>query len=126
MTSINRFDRALETLRQTLAERSGKNTAASNSRQSQEAGRAGATNRTQQIRRRIKDRLASLDLAQRADQEKGATIFLETVLGNEFGAELLEDPAFYNLLADVRNTMFADQGTQINLVAMLIELKGSN
>ncbi|TCS37734.1 hypothetical protein EDC30_10326 [Paucimonas lemoignei] len=126
MTSINRFDRALETLRQALAERPGKNAAAGKSSQGREVGRAAASNRTQQLRRRIKDRLASLDLSQRAGQEKGATIFLETVLGNEFGAELLEDPAFYNLLADVRNTMFADQGTQKDLVSLLMELKGSN
>lgn len=127
MTSINRIDRALTTLRQVLSERAAAlKTASPATQNTGAASQAARSDRTRQVRRRIKERLAALDLSQAADQERGTAIFLETVLANEFGTELLADPGFYNLMADVKSAMLADPDTQRDLVSMLVELKDSD
>lgn len=127
MTSINRFDPTLAYLRKAIADRasSGKAKAGANQLTGETAPLASKEKKAQ-IQRRIRERLLPLDLSQPADQEKGATIFLETVLANEFGVDLLDDPAFYTMVVDVRDVMLADTVTQQNLVNMLVDLKDSN
>ncbi len=125
MTSINRLDRALSTLRQVLAERTVAHKPVLR-QDVPELNQAEKSDRSKQIKQRIKKGLAALDLTQSSDQERGASVFLETVLADEFGSELLADPAFYNLLSDVRNSMLADQNTRRDMVSMLVELKGSD
>jgi hypothetical protein len=124
MSSITRIDRAITTLRQQLIERSA--TGKSVMPQDTPGLRQTEKNeRSRQVRQRIKKGLAGLDLTLANDQERGASIFLETVLADEFGTELLSDPAFHNLMADVRTAMLADKSTQKDLVSMLIELRDS-
>lgn len=125
MASITRIDRAITTLRQQLTARSatGKSVMPQDT---PELRQIEKNERSRQVRQRIKKGLAGLDLTLTSDQERGASIFLETVLAEEFGTELLSDPAFHNLMADVRTAMLADKNTQKDLVSMLVELKDSS
>lgn len=128
MTSINRLGRALTTLRQVLSERSGIQAGITNSNHegTPVINQAVRNDKTRQIRRRIKERLSALNLSQSADQERGTAIFLEMVLTDEFGTELLEDPSFYNLLADVKGAILSDQETQKDFLSMLVDLRDSD
>ncbi len=125
MTSITTLDSTLAALRKTVAERAAAKKSAGVGQQKTDAVPTGKTEKAQQVRQRIRNRLAGLDLSQPQQQEKAATVFLETVLANEFGAELLEDPVFHDLLAEVRNAMLADQATQKDFLTMLTELRDS-
>jgi len=122
MTSINRIDRALSILRQALAEHSATGQAVLHP----DARLVNRTDKSsKQLRERIIPGLAALDLTRTPDQERGVAIFLETVLANEFGAALLSDPVFHNLMADVKKAMFADKNTHRDVVSMLSQLQES-
>ncbi len=126
MTSINKLDRSLTTLRKILSERAATRGAGTERSEARNVNATAGNEGAKQVKLRIKNRLADLDLTQPQQQERAATIFLGTVLANEFGNELLDDPAFHDLLADVRSAMLGDAETQKNLLAMLNELKDSD
>jgi hypothetical protein len=123
MTSITRIDRAINTLRQALTDRAAEGNRVS-PHGAPAAGKLDKRARSRQVQERIKKGLAGLDLTTAADQERGVSIFLENVLANEFGTELLNDPAFHNLMADVRHAMLSDENTQKDLLNMLQQLQG--
>lgn len=53
---------------------------------------------------------------------KATRIFLETVLSNEFGDVLLNDPRFGELIEEIQATMEADEELQSKLEALILQL----
>jgi hypothetical protein len=56
----------------------------------------------------INQRVAALDPADPQRGRKAFRIFLESVLLGEFGEELMNDPAFYQMVDDVQQLMEGD------------------
>ena len=124
MTSIHKLNHALSVARQTLTELRAQKGALT--APVPVPNTAQGIERTSNVRRKMKERLRALDFAKNEDRERGAVVFFETILADEFGAELLADPAFYNLLADIKKTILADPETHTKFFDMLGDVKGSD
>lgn len=123
MTSINRLDRTLNILRRALSERAGAKGGERASSVTPHLELASQLESTKQVRQRIKTKLTELDLKEPEHQERAATIFLETILANEWGMQIIEDPRFYDMLAEIRSIMLSDTETQKDLLQVLNEIK---
>ena len=122
MSPITPLARALTALRKTLSARVG--TAASPPGTPSAARQAVTANTAQggdiaKLQGRIRQAVAHIDLSTEAGQQHAVRIFLETALSAEFGADVLNDPAFADMVVSVKQTMMADPATQQKLLAML-------
>ena len=61
------------------------------------------------VQHRIAARLGTIEAADPDRISKGLRIFLEAVLLEEFGSDLVEDPAFHDLLAAVHASMLSSE-----------------
>ena len=122
MSSVNPLDRALGALRKTLGARAG--AAAGPAGTPSAAGQPAGANTAQgggvgKLQGRVRQAVAHIDLTTEAGQQQAVRIFLETALSAEFGADVLNDPAFADMVESVKQTMMADPATQQKLLAML-------
>ncbi|MFZ6659041.1 hypothetical protein [Undibacterium sp. TJN19] len=58
--------------------------------------------------------------------KKAFRIFLESVLLSELGENLINDPAFYQMVSDIQSTMEADPQISIVINKAVAELLGKN
>lgn len=65
----------------------------------------------EEIKRKISERIQSLNTDEDQQGRIAAQIFVETILTWEFGEQLLEDPEFTELSSDVATTMWQDPHT---------------
>jgi len=61
------------------------------------------------LQHRIAARLGAIEAADPDRVSKSLRIFLEAVLLEEFGSDLVEDPAFHDLLAAVHASMMSSE-----------------
>jgi SOS response regulatory protein OraA/RecX len=72
-----------------------------------ERAAAGTRASVEEVRRRVAERIAGLDAAERSGA-RAAQILVESVLVWEFGEEVLDDPEFAELTRQVRAAMTDD------------------
>ena len=124
MDSIKGLNQIAEILRQKMAER-GSNLSKSSSRAdaSPSASRSQTAARpdTDEIKRRIGERIRSLQDDEKKDT-KGAQVFVETVMTWEFGEHLLNDPQFTDLSNEVVKSIAENPAAWKKMQALLAEL----
>jgi hypothetical protein len=123
MSPVDRLSHVLNTLRKSAIKSTTSRKAASTS-----IGRlttADAQENGHEIRRKIGVKLQGLDLSIAEHQDKAATVFLEAVLTNEFGMDLLTDPTFRDLLNKVRSDMLSDTDAHKSLLNLLATIRDS-
>lgn len=81
--------------------------AAKNSAQQEAAGADRVATKLGRLQRRITDRLVAIEPSDPDRYAKGLRVFLELVLVEELGSDLIEDPAFVDLLASVHGSMLS-------------------
>ncbi|MBC7381183.1 MAG: hypothetical protein H7346_27610 [Burkholderiaceae bacterium] len=121
MLPINPLDRALGALRKTLGGRAGSGPGPTGrpGAAPQPAGSKAQGGAVAKLQVRVRQAVAHVDLTTEAGQQQAVRVFLETALSEEFGADVLNDPAFADLVESVKDTMMGDRGTRQILLAML-------
>lgn len=76
------------------------------------------------LQQRIARRASSIDGADPDRHSKGLKLFLEAVLLDEFGSELVEDPSFHDLLARVHASMMKSEALADPIRRAISELFG--
>ena len=104
MSGINPVDQLAQLIRQQLAARS------TQTRKRAEISGAGpSTTATQRsVRDLVAVRVAALDPDDPQNERIAFRIFLETVLLDELGDQLMDDPAFYQMVTDIHAHMEND------------------
>jgi hypothetical protein len=129
MEPVSRLNKLLEVLRQKQATTQSDKTTGSNRSESaskSETGKTGATHSRdiEKLKSAIKSRLKSLP-SEDIQSDKAHAIFLEAVLTWEFGMDLLNDPEFYTLVNDLKDSMSQDDSLKQKIDSTLKELVNS-
>lgn len=74
------------------------------------------------VQHRIAARLGTIEAADPDRVSKSLRIFLEAVLLEEFGSDLVEDPAFHDLLAAVHASMMSSEQLAEQIRAAMSDL----
>lgn len=105
MSGINPVDQLAQLIRQQLAARGAQS-------RSRPAGTGGAGAPAAAAPRSARDlvaaRVAALDPDEPQSERLAFRIFLESVLLDELGSQLMDDPAFYQMVTDIHTRMEGD------------------
>jgi hypothetical protein len=120
---VNRLNQMMEVLRREMADsaaqaEAGKPQTAKSGVQARVAGRAGVT----ELRTRLHERLRKLDRADPRHLHKAKRVFLETVLAQEFGNDLLLDRRLEDMLDSIQETISANAELDARFNALLEEI----
>ena len=125
MDPINSINQLMAALRRQMAERGERSSRSSDTASSSAARKSTPRQSTkaslEKIQRRIGQRLQHLQADERRGSP-GTQIFIESILAWEFGEDVLTDPRFGDLVANVRETMAEDPALQQNLERLLDKL----
>lgn len=128
MDPINGINQLMAILKRQLAERGERTARNSNTQTSNSPRKTGprtpAKTSPEEIQRRIGQRLRNLDPDDRFGN-RGTQVFIESILAWEFGDEVLTDPRFGDLVANVRETMAEDPALQQSLQRLLNNLSAT-
>lgn len=107
MEPVNSLNRLTELLRRRITAEAGKKACAAPVLAGKDASVAGYGKRigVDALREQIVRALESVDVDDPACTKKTMRIFIESVLAWQFGAEMLADPGFANLIAEVQESM---------------------
>ena len=87
-------------------------------------GAAGGARSLEALRGAMQTRMAELDREAPDFAGRAAGVFVECVLAWEFGDEVLGDPAFADVIAQVRDELTADAGLAESLEGVVDQLGG--
>lgn len=76
------------------------------------------------LQQRIASRLGAIDADDPDRDGKGLKVFLEAVFLEEFGAALIDDPSFHELLANVHASMMGSEALARPIRAAMSDLLG--
>lgn len=120
---VNRLNQMMEVLRREMAEssaRADKGQRHSNKAVTQNA--VTAKSAMQELRTRLHERLRALDPADPRRQHKAKRLFLEAVLAQEFGNELLLDRRLDDMLDSIQDTISTSPELDARFSALLEEI----
>jgi len=121
MDPIHGLNQILEILRRQLSARSSRTPQAGPSAAPGTTKRSPSRISTEEMRRRLSERIAALDPADQK-AKKGAQVFVESILAWQFGEELLHDPEFPDMSREIQNAMTSDPAVWRRFQALLGEL----
>ena len=121
MDPIDSISRAMQLLRRRLAANPARDPAAALRETGAAAGSAGPA--TARVRATIANRLRGLDAKDQRFDERATEAFLEGVLLAEFGAELINEAQFRQLILGVAREMRADPETAQQLDKLIQTLR---
>jgi|SRR5215831_13534717 len=75
------------------------------------------------LRRKVVRRLGSISENDPAFQQKAVSLFVESVLLDQFGESLMNDPGFRELIDQVCATMTQDEAIASDLRTLIVELR---
>jgi hypothetical protein len=75
------------------------------------------------LRRKVTRRLRSISESDPAFQQKTVGVFVESVLLDQFGENLVNDPSFRELIDQVCTTMTQDEAIASDLRALISEMR---
>jgi hypothetical protein len=108
MTGINSVQQIVATIRAEMASRVAQGGVRGLKPELKRPARSKAATAGTRMGGLINQRVAALDPADPQRGRKAFRIFLESVLLGEFGEELMNDPAFYQMVDDVQQSMEGD------------------
>lgn len=107
MSRIDNASRIAEILRRQVGDLQSDQAARQSNSPSRSAQLRGQAQSLEQV---VSRRLQAIDAADPERRQKAFKVFLESVLLAELGEQLLNDPAFYQLVDKVQAQMQADEG----------------
>lgn len=125
MDSINRLNRVMEILRRQIAdsarhlESPHKASASTTLARSKPAAQAPV----EELKRRITERLRTVESSDPRREQKVRRVFLESVLAWEFGDNLLQDSRIDDLLDNIQETISASTDVSRQLDELLAQLR---
>jgi hypothetical protein len=125
MDSINRLNRVMEILRRQVADGSAQVGSTARTRDSSPPDRSRRSERptVEQLRRRIADRVQTIDPDDPRRPQKARRAFLESVLAWEFGDAVLQDRQLEDLIAHIERTFDAAPDIAGQLDELLAQLQ---
>lgn len=126
MDPINPLNSLTELLRKRIAaEASGKRSGLTSSK-AKETGKGAQVQRAsvEALREQLTRSIQAIDADDPAKSSKTMRVFVESVLAWQFGAAVLPDPRFADLVADVQATLESDPGVSEALSRLVAEMKG--
>ena len=79
---------------------------------------------SEQLQKRIIDRIKVLDKNDESFQFQATSIIIESVLIWEFGDNLSSNPKFYEMVSDINNSMLSDKPTSLKLNKLFGDIVG--
>jgi hypothetical protein len=122
MDPINRLDQVLQLIGRQMSERAVRLETGAKLTAPQGSPRLSRRPPLAALKRKMRERLASIDAADERRGEKARRVFLESVLTWHFGDELLLDRGFEELVRGVQEALQAHQYTDARLNQLLLEL----
>lgn len=116
MDPVSKLSKVIAVLRSQVSAQPAKAAGGSQVEKSR-PGRAKASGKAtlSELRARIGKRVQAIDPDDPRRNQKAVRIFLESVLLNELGGELINDPKFYDLVTEVQAAMEADASVKDDL-----------
>lgn len=122
MDPINRLDQVLQLIGRQMSERAVRLDTGAKLTAPQGSARLDRRPPLAALKRKMRERLASIDAADERRGEKARRVFLESVLTWHFGDELLLDRGFEELVRGVQEALQAHSYTDARLNQLLLEL----
>lgn len=122
MDPINRLDQVLQLIGRQMSERAVRLDTGARLKSPEGSARVSRRPPLAALKRKMRERLASIDVADERRGEKARRVFLESVLTWHFGDELLLDRGFEELVRGVEEALQAHQYTDARLNQLLLEL----
>ena len=127
MDSINRLNRMMEILRRQIADSAqhleSPHKASSSTKLARSKPAAQAP--VEELRRRVTERLRTVDPGDPKREQKARRVFLESVLAWEFGDSLLQDRRIDDLLDNIQETLSASADVSRQLDELLAQLNNA-
>lgn len=121
---VRGVSQVMEALRRTMSENLEKLRQAGRLPPGQQTGLQRARpESTTDLRRKVTRRLRSIPEGDPAFQQKTVGLFVESVLLDQFGESLVNDPGFRELIDQVCTTMTQDEAIASDLRALIAELR---
>jgi hypothetical protein len=124
MDPINRLDQVLQLIGRQMSERAVRLDTGAKLSAPESSARLSRRPPLAALKRKMQERLASIDPSDERRGEKARRVFLESVLTWHFGDELLLDRGFEELVTGVQEALQAHAYTDARLNQLLLELMG--
>jgi hypothetical protein len=122
MDPINRLDQVLQIIGRQMSERATRLDTGAKLATPEGAARSTRRPSLAALKRKVKERLATIDANDERRGEKARRVFLESVLTWQFGDELLLDRGFEEMVAGVQEALKAHAQTDARVSQLLREL----
>jgi hypothetical protein len=123
MDPISNVGQIVEILRKKLVDTQNKTDFPNSSNKAANTVAASAKPSIQELQKKIREKLKTIDPDDPKSSAKSIHIFLESVLLWEFGEKLTNDPKFYAMLDDIQQHMESDSAIRDDLTKLMSILK---